>query len=68
MAVLAEVVEAMAGRAKIVIDGGFMRGTDIVKARPLCLEPASGVALASVVNHCRTGAVQKFVYVGSMTR
>ena len=25
-------VEAVAGRAEIVIDGGFMRGTDIVKA------------------------------------
>jgi hypothetical protein len=49
---------------QVVIDGGFMRGTDIVKARPLCLEPASGVALASVANHCRTGAVQKFVYYG----
>lgn len=30
--VLPEVVEAVAGRAEIVIDGGFMRGTDIVKA------------------------------------
>jgi glycolate oxidase len=30
--VLPEVVEAVAGRAKILIDGGFCRGTDIVKA------------------------------------
>jgi glycolate oxidase len=30
--VLPEVVEAVAGRAKIMIDGGFYRGTDIVKA------------------------------------
>ena len=30
--VLPEVAEAVAGRAEIVIDGGFMRGTDIVKA------------------------------------
>jgi glycolate oxidase len=30
--VLPEVVDAVAGRAKIMIDGGFYRGTDIVKA------------------------------------
>ena len=30
--VLPEVVEAVAGRAEILIDGGFLRGTDIVKA------------------------------------
>ncbi len=30
--VLPEVVEAVAGRAEIVVDGGFMRGADIVKA------------------------------------
>ena len=33
--VLPEVVDAVAGRAKIVIDGGFSRGTDIVKAMAL---------------------------------
>ena len=27
-----EVVEAVAGRAEIVVDGGFLRGTDVVKA------------------------------------
>ena len=32
MDVLPEVVEAVAGRAKIVIDGGFYRGSDVVKA------------------------------------
>jgi glycolate oxidase len=32
MEVLAEVVAAVAGRAPIIIDGGFNRGTDIVKA------------------------------------
>ncbi|HEY2528021.1 MAG TPA: alpha-hydroxy acid oxidase [Xanthobacteraceae bacterium] len=32
MDVLPEVVEAVAGRAMIVIDGGFCRGSDIVKA------------------------------------
>ena len=32
MDVLPEVVEAVAGRAKIMVDGSFSRGTDIVKA------------------------------------
>ena len=35
MAVLPEVVEAVAGRAEIIVDGGFLRGTDIVKAMAL---------------------------------
>jgi isopentenyl diphosphate isomerase/L-lactate dehydrogenase-like FMN-dependent dehydrogenase len=30
--VLPEVVEAVRGRAEVVVDGGFMRGTDVVKA------------------------------------
>ena len=30
--VLPEVVEAVAGRAEILVDGGVLRGTDIVKA------------------------------------
>jgi isopentenyl diphosphate isomerase/L-lactate dehydrogenase-like FMN-dependent dehydrogenase len=30
--VLPEVVEAVAGRARIIVDGGFARGTDVVKA------------------------------------
>ena len=30
--VLPEVVEAVAGRAEILVDGGFLRGTDVVKA------------------------------------
>ena len=30
--VLPEVVEAVAGRAEVLVDGGFLRGTDIVKA------------------------------------
>ena len=33
--VLPEVVSAVAGRAKVVVDGGFNRGTDIVKAMAL---------------------------------
>ena len=32
MAVLPQVVAAVAGRAEVWVDGGFMRGTDIVKA------------------------------------
>ncbi|HEY1545908.1 MAG TPA: alpha-hydroxy acid oxidase, partial [Xanthobacteraceae bacterium] len=32
MDVLPEVVAAVAGKAKVMIDGGFVRGTDIVKA------------------------------------
>jgi len=32
MDVLPEVAEAVAGRAMIIIDGGFYRGSDIVKA------------------------------------
>jgi glycolate oxidase len=30
--VLPEVVKAVAGRATVIVDGGFMRGTDVVKA------------------------------------
>jgi isopentenyl diphosphate isomerase/L-lactate dehydrogenase-like FMN-dependent dehydrogenase len=30
--VLPEVVQAVAGRAVVIVDGGFMRGTDVVKA------------------------------------
>jgi isopentenyl diphosphate isomerase/L-lactate dehydrogenase-like FMN-dependent dehydrogenase len=32
IAVLPEIVEAVDGRAEIVIDGGFTRGTDVIKA------------------------------------
>lgn len=32
IAVLPEIVDAVAGRAEIIVDGGFMRGADIVKA------------------------------------
>jgi len=32
MEVLPEIVEAVAGRASIIVDGGFARGTDVVKA------------------------------------
>ena len=33
--VLPEVVEAVAGRAPIVVDGGFQRGTDVIKGKAL---------------------------------
>jgi len=32
MAVLPEIVDVVAGRAAIVVDGGFLRGTDVIKA------------------------------------
>jgi glycolate oxidase len=35
LAVLPEVVDAVAGRAEIIVDGGFMRGSDLVKAMAL---------------------------------
>lgn len=35
VAVLPEVVEAVGGKAKIIVDGGILRGTDIVKAMAL---------------------------------
>jgi glycolate oxidase len=35
MEVLPEVVAAVGGRAKIIIDGGFNRGTDLIKAMAL---------------------------------
>ena len=40
--VLAEVVEVAAGRAEIIVDGGFMRGTDVIKA---LATGAGGVAI-----------------------
>ena len=33
--VLPEVVDAVGGKAQIIVDGGFMRGTDVVKAMAL---------------------------------
>jgi isopentenyl diphosphate isomerase/L-lactate dehydrogenase-like FMN-dependent dehydrogenase len=35
LAVLPEIVEAVAGRAEVMLDGGIRRGADIVKARAL---------------------------------
>ncbi len=35
MDVLPEIVTAIAGRAQVIVDGGFSRGSDVVKARAL---------------------------------
>jgi len=50
--VLPEIAAAVAGRASIVIDGGFMRGTDVIKAVALgadavALGKLQGLALAA---------------------
>jgi len=52
IAVLPEVVDAVRGRAAIIVDGGFMRGTDIVKAMALGADAVGlgrlqGLALAA---------------------
>lgn len=52
MDVLPEVVGAVAGRAKVLIDGGIMRGTDVLKALALgadavCIGRLEGLALAA---------------------
>ena len=54
-AVLPEIVDAAAGRAEVWVDGGFMRGTDIVKAIALGAKavglgrlPCLGLAAAGV--------------------
>src|SRR3982075_1924015 len=39
MHVLSEIVDAVAGRARIMVDGSFCRGTDIVKAIALGADP-----------------------------
>jgi isopentenyl diphosphate isomerase/L-lactate dehydrogenase-like FMN-dependent dehydrogenase len=41
MAVLPEIVEAVAGRAKILVDGAITRGTDVVKAIALGADVAA---------------------------
>jgi len=45
MDVLPEIVQAVAGRAAIILDGGVMRGTDVIKARAL---GADAVALGKL--------------------
>jgi len=55
IAVLPEIVAAVAGRAQVWVDGGFMRGTDVVKAVALGAQavglgrlPCLGLAAAGV--------------------
>ena len=50
--VVAEVVDAVAGRAEVVVDGGFTRGTDVLKAlalgaRTVCIGKAAGWGLGA---------------------
>ena len=52
---LPEIVEAVAGRAEVWVDGGFVRGTDIVKA--LCLgAQCVGIARLQAWALCAGGA------------
>ena len=60
-AVLPEIVKAVDGRAEVWVDGGFMRGTDIVKAIALGAKtvglgrlPCLGLAAAGVPGLVRT--------------
>ena len=60
-AVLPEIVKAVGGRAEVWVDGGFMRGTDIVKAIALGAKtvglgrlPCLGLAAAGVPGLVRT--------------
>ncbi|MCC6210459.1 MAG: alpha-hydroxy-acid oxidizing protein [Burkholderiales bacterium] len=60
-AVLPEIVRAVGGRAEVWVDGGFMRGTDIVKAIALGAKmvglgrlPCLGLAAAGVPGLLRT--------------
>ncbi len=51
-AMLPEVVAAVAGRAQVIVDGGFLRGSDIVKAKILGADAVAigrlyGLALAA---------------------
>jgi glycolate oxidase len=50
--VLPEVVEAVNGRAEVLIDSGFMRGTDVIKAlalgaKAVCIGKLQGLGLAA---------------------
>ena len=50
--VLAEIVDAVAGRAEVVIDSGFQRGTDVLKAlamgaRAVCIGKAAAWGLGA---------------------
>lgn len=50
--ILPEIADAVAGKASIVVDGGIMRGTDVIKALALgadavCIGKLQGLALAA---------------------
>ena len=50
--VLPEIVDAVAGRASVIVDGGFLRGTDVIKAMALgadavCIGKLQGLGLAA---------------------
>ena len=50
--ILPEIVEAVAGKAQVLVDGGIMRGTDVIKALALgadavCIGKLQGLALAA---------------------
>ncbi|MDH3318238.1 MAG: alpha-hydroxy-acid oxidizing protein [Betaproteobacteria bacterium] len=60
IAVLPEIIAAVAGRAQVWVDGGFMRGTDVVKAIALGAQtvglgrlPCLGLAAAGVAGLVR---------------
>jgi glycolate oxidase len=59
--VLPEVVKAVAGRARVIVDGAFQRGTDVVKAIALGADlvglgrlPCLGLAAAGAPGLVRT--------------
>jgi isopentenyl diphosphate isomerase/L-lactate dehydrogenase-like FMN-dependent dehydrogenase len=50
--ILEEIVDAVAGRAEVIVDGGFQRGTDVLKAlalgaRAVCIGKAAAWGLAA---------------------
>jgi glycolate oxidase len=50
--VLPDIVDAVAGRASVIVDGGFLRGTDVIKALALgadavCIGKLQGLGLAA---------------------
>jgi len=58
--VLPEIIEAVGGRAEVIVDGGFVRGTDIVKALALGATSVGVGRLyaAALVAHGREGVVR----------
>lgn len=55
MEVLPEVVDAVAGQATVIVDGGFMRGTDVVKAMALGVQ-AVGLGRLACLGLAAAGA------------